>query len=174
MATFTVTKGLGALDDIFAKVAHVYYSSSVLNATPSASISVDMELPIIEDSVSFDTGGVDKTETKLTTGQVWTSRATKSDSNITMQVASLDADINALFMDSKGNDGYATTVKKATGSLYFVDDTGKGLVVLPNVEMFGSLVLGEGDNPGYFNVTVTPLINNNDVNIYIKVSEAGE
>lgn len=169
--SITATKQLGALDDIFAKVAHVYYSSTVLNTTPSSSVTVDMEFPVIDDSVSFDTGGIDKTEVKLTTGQIWTSKASKSDSAITMQVASLDADVASLFMTAT-NGGYALDVKKSTGALYFVDETGKGIIILPNVEIYGSLVVGEGDNPAYFNATVTPLINNAGVSIYLDVSEA--
>lgn len=176
--TFNPSTQIGSLKQVFSKVAHVYYSSNVLNDEPGTAITVDMELPVLEDSVSFDTGSVDKTEVKLTTGTIWTSKSTKGDSDITFQVASLNSAINELFLGKDGDDtsgkthGYSLDVKKATGALYFVDETGKGLVVLPNVEMYGSLVLGEGDNPAYFNVTVTPTINSKNASIYIDVDAA--
>jgi len=163
---------LGKLDNIFAKVAHVYFSKTAQEAKPSTSVEVDFELPIIEDSVSFDTGGIDKTEIKLTTGQIWTSKASKSDSAITLQIASLNSSIADLFLTKQTDGGYALDVKKVTGSLFFVDETGKGLVILPKAEMYGSLVVGEGDNPAYFNATVTPLINNAGASIYIDAAEA--
>lgn len=171
-------KGLGALDDIFSKVSHVYFKASALSTFPTgndAAIAVDFELPIIDGSVSFDTGGIDKTEVKLTTGQIWTSKATKSDSAITMQIASLDADIAALFLSSvtgTNGKGYALDVKKTVGTLIFTDESGNGMIILPKAEMYGSLVVGEGDNPSYFNVSVTPLLNAEGASIYIDTAEA--
>lgn len=166
----TATKGLGDLDNIFSKVAHVYYSSTIAEAKPDGTITVDFELPVIENSASVDTGGIDKTEVKLTTGQVWSSRATKADSNITLQIASFNPAINSLFLTQKVAGGYALDVKKSTGTLYFVDETGKGLLCLPKAEMYGALKL-DGDNPGYYDVNVTPLINNEGVSIYIDTAE---
>lgn len=50
------------------------------------------QVPVLEDSITFDTGGVTKTEVKLTTKQVITSKIDKDDSDISYDVVySLDA-----------------------------------------------------------------------------------
>lgn len=177
----TVTKGIGDLKTLFNQIKDVYYLDTPIDAaTGLATITADLELPVIEDSVSFNTGDIEKTEVKLTTGTIWASKITKGDSDITMQVSSVDDDINSLFITKKNGstpitaDGSAYTgnsydldAKVATGALIFLSADGKGMIVLPNVDMSGALVLGDGDNPSYFNVTVTPKINAAGVSIYI-------
>lgn len=171
------------LQTIFAKVNHVYFDSITaggLNTTEiSKGVVFDYEFPIIEDSINFNTGEADVTEVKLIDGTVWTSMATKGDSDINFNVATLDNRIASQFLrntDTKfqeGQDisevkigennyvglGYNLEVKKATGALMFCDDTESVVVLLPNVEMYGTLNMGDGDNPAYFAVKVTPKMN---------------
>ena len=47
---------------------------------------------------------------------------------------------------------------------------------LPKVEMYSSLNAADGDNPAYFNVTVTPKANSEEVEIFIleKTEASGE
>ena len=46
------------------------------------------------------------------------------------------------------------------------------IVILPSIEMYGSLVVADGDNPAYFNVTVTPLENEDGSDIFILEKQA--
>ena len=48
------------------------------------------------------------------------------------------------------------------------------IVVLPSIEAFASLVLADGDNPAYFNTSVTPVENSEGVEIYILHETAGD
>lgn len=176
----SVTKSIGDLKTLFNQVKNVYYKSTPINnAAALATLSMDMELPVIADSVTFNTGDVSKTEVKLTTGIVWASKIDKDDTDISMQVSSIEGDVNELFITKKNTsavtadsaaftgNAYALDAKVATGALLFLSADGNALVVLPNVDMSGALVLGDGDNPSYFNVVVTPKINSDGVSIYI-------
>ena len=40
------------------------------------------------------------------------------------------------------------------------------MVFFPNVELYASLVLEDGDNPSYYNVVVTPLNDDNGAAFY--------
>lgn len=102
MAKITVTNQLSALRAVFNKMDEVYYSKTPLTVAKLASaITVDMELPVLSDGVTFNTGEPETTEIKLTTGANWVTRTEKGDSDISLQVASLKGVINDLFMDKK-------------------------------------------------------------------------
>ena len=172
------------LKTLFSKMKNVYYNSDPVTKTAFASgVVCELELPVLDGGVTLNTGTPDKTEIKLTTGEIWVSRAEKGDSDISFQVASIDGAINDLFLTKQtsasisgvslmnlgtfAGESYALDQKKATGSLILTDDDGVTAIVLPNVEMYGGLVVGDGDNPAYFDVTVTPLANADGASIII-------
>lgn len=187
----TITDKLSSLETLFNDIEEVYYKSTEIKSTDLAAsaLTVDMELPVLEDGVNFDTGAADVTEIKLTTGRIWTSKAVKGDSGISMQIASVAGKINELFMGtvktSAGADvsvnaasglidgstykgkGYSMSPKKVVGSLIFPSNDRSTIIILPKVEMYSSLVAADGDNPAYFNVTVTPKANSEEVEIFI-------
>lgn len=187
MAGITVTTTLGDLEVLFNKAKEVYYKKTELTAADleGESLTVDMELPVLEDGLTLNTGEVEVTEIKLTTGTIWTSRATKGDSDITLQVASIEGTVNDLFMnaiankDITGTSGgilagktfrgksYSLAPKKVTGSLIFMSEDWQTIIALPKVEMYANLVAADGDNPAYFNVSVTPKENSEGADIMI-------
>lgn len=187
MAGITVTTTLGELEVLFNKAKEVYYKKTELTAADlgEESLTVDMELPVLEDGLTLNTGEVEVTEIKLTTGTIWTSRATKGDSDITLQVASIDGAVNDLFMNAIANKGitgtsggiltgktfsgksYSLAPKKVTGSLIFMSEDRQTIIALPKVEMYANLVAADGDNPAYFNVSVTPKDNSEGADIMI-------
>ena len=174
--------GLSALRELMSQMKHVYYY-----ATPNLAVTAigtpTLELPVLEDGVSFDTGSADIQRINLTTGDTWVSKATAGDPDISMQVASVSDAIASLFMtktvttkvetgDVTFNNteyegyGYSLAPKKSTGGLLFTGEPGEAMVFFPNVEMFSNLVLEDGDNPSYFNVAITPLLDNNNASFY--------
>ena len=187
MAKITVTNQLSALRAVFNKMDEVYYSKTPLSVAKLAtSITVDMELPVLSDGVTFNSGEPETTEIKLTTGANWVTRTEKGDSDISLQVASLKGLINDLFMDKKeeieatanlGEDSYSggayrLAPKKISGALIMMSDNKDVIVILPSIEMYGSLVVADGDNPAYFNVTVSPLENEDGSDIFILEKQA--
>lgn len=183
MAKITVTNPLSSLRAVFNKMDEVYYLSKELNVAALAkAITADLELPVLSDGVTFNSGEPETTEIKLTTGENWVVRTEKGDSDISLQVASLKGAVNDLFMDkvkdveastnfdataSYAGAAYSLAPKKVGGSLIFMSDNKDVVVILPSVEMYGSLVVADGDNPAYFNVTVTPLSNTDGSDIII-------
>lgn len=188
MAKITVTNQLSALRAVFNKMDEVYYSKTPLTVSKLASaITVDMELPVLSDGVTFNTGEPETIETKLTTGTNWVTRTEKGDSDISLQVASLKGIINDLFMDKKeeivptsnlaedesySGAAYSMAPKKISGALIMMSDSKDVIVILPSIEMYGSLVVADGDNPAYFNVIVTPLENEDGSDIFILEKQA--
>lgn len=172
--TLTSTKKSASLQTIFSKCNHIYFEAiaggnGLTKSAITTGVDFDIELPTLEDSVSVNFGEAETTEINLIDGTIWTSKATKGDSDITFQVASLADEINELFMAKgttygstaiDGSDfngvGYKVDVKKAIGAILMTDDTDSVCILLPNVEMTGTLNAGDGDNPAYYNVTVVP------------------
>lgn len=185
MAGLTVTTKLTDLKTLFNDVKEIYFKSSEIKAADlGKSFTADMELPVLEEGVSFNTGDADVTEIKLTTGSTWVSKATKGDSDISFQVASIAGPVNSLLMNKVGTDitstagilvdgvtyegaAYSLAPKKVVGSLLMFSEDRQTIIALPNVEMYSSLVAADGDNPAYFNVTVTPLENSEGADIMI-------
>lgn len=185
MAGLTVTTKLTDLKTLFNDVKEIYFKSSEIKAVDlGKSFTADMELPVLEEGVSFNTGDADVTEIKLTTGSTWVSKATKGDSDISFQVASIAGPVNSLLMNKVGIDitstagilvdgvtyegaAYSLAPKKVVGSLLMFSEDRQTIIALPNVEMYSSLVAADGDNPAYFNVTVTPLENSEGADIMI-------
>lgn len=185
MAGLTVTTKLTDLKTLFNDVKEIYFKSSeIKTADLGKAFTADMELPVLEEGVSFNTGDADVTEIKLTTGSTWVSKATKGDSDISFQVASIAGPVNSLLMNKVGTEitstagilvdgvtyegaAYSLAPKKVVGSLLMFSEDRQTVIALPNVEMYSSLVAADGDNPAYFNVTVTPLENSEGADIMI-------
>lgn len=189
--TLASGKDAANLQTLFAKMKNVYYNSAPItaNTLTSSGIECNIEFPVISDGVTFNTGEADVTEIKLTTGATWSSKANKGDSDISFQVASIAGDINDLFLTKKtsasvsgvsivgldgtfGGDSYSLDVNKVTGSLVMTDDNKQTVIIVTNVEMYGSLVVADGDNPAYFNVKVTPRDNTEGAALIILHKEA--
>ena len=62
---------------------------------------------------------------------------------------------------------YSLAPKKVTGSLIFMSEDRQTIIALPKVEMYANLVAADGDNPAYFNVSVTPKENSEGADIMI-------
>lgn len=185
--SITVATSVEDVRTIFNDVEEVYYTPSTLKASDiTTGVTNAMEFPVLNDGVGFDTGSVDVSEVKLTTGKIWTTKSEKGDADINFQVAAVDDAINDIFLNKvagKGittamsisaitgasfkGDGYSLAPKKVTGALILPSADRQTCIILPSVEMFGSLVLGDGDNPAYYNVTVKPIANGDGVEIYI-------
>ncbi|MGR4860051.1 hypothetical protein ABLT32_13570 [Bacteroides pyogenes] len=184
MPNMTITKKTTDLNTLFNDVKEVYFKNSEIKTSDLGEESLTglMELPVLKDGVNFDTGSADITPVKLTTGATWTSKVSKGDPDISFQVASIDAEVNDLLM-SKGNpiaaakgliDGktykgaaYSLAPKKVVGSLVVKSEDGQSFIILPKVEMYSSFVAADGDNPAYFNLSVTPMENSEGSDIMI-------
>lgn len=168
-----------SLKQIFDKVNRVYYFE-----TAGAALSAQtkcLELPVLEDGVTFDTGEAEVNEIKLTDRTTWVSKANQGDSDISFQVSSVHNTINDLLMEKKtssamsgdfdgmtySGNGYSLAPKKVTGALLMQSEDKATAIYLPNVEMFASFN-GEGgdDSTGYYNVSVTPLTDANGAAFY--------
>lgn len=183
-----VTTSKDTLRKVFDKVHRVFFFQDNKNAQgvvlPLGSLTGGIELPVLEDGVSFDTGAPDKSEVKLTDGTTWTSKVKQGESDISFQVSSVHATINELLMEEKSSatisspvqigdfnytgQGYALAPKKIGGALVMVSSDFLTGVYLPDVEIFASFN-GEGgdDSTGYYNVTVTPLTDSHGAAFYI-------
>ena len=185
MAGLTVTTKLTDLKTLFNDVKEIYFKSSEIKAADlGKAFTVDIEFPVLEEGVNFNTGDAEVTKIKLTTGSTWVSKATKGDGDISFQVASIAGPVNSLLMNKVGGDitstegilvegvaysggAYSLAPKKVVGSLLMFSEDRQTIIALPNVEMYSSLVAADGDNPAYFNVAVSPLENSEGADIMI-------
>lgn len=178
-SSVTVTNSVASLRTLFNKISSVYFDPAT-SQTPDTLTSLEFELPILEDSVTFDTGEPDVSTVNLTTGEKWTTMTTAGEPNITMQCSSFDPDILSLFLDvadstaremtldsiEYSGKGYKLSAKKVTGCMILRSEDKQECIFLPNVEIYSSIGL-EQDTPGYFTMNITPLANaNNDAAIY--------
>lgn len=184
---YQIATQVSALRSIMSQMKHVYWYS-----TPNTDVAnigtITMELPVLEDGINFDTGETDVTRIKLISGDTWVSRANAGDADISFQVSSVAGAVNDLLMTKKTNaqvtvtasfngytysgDGYSTAPKKINGALLLAGEPGEPMAYFPNVELFASLVLGDGDSPSYYNVVVTPLSNLSGVTYYVLAGTA--
>ena len=187
MAALTVTKNLGDLKVLFNQIKEVYLFKDI-NKAPSALTAADMELPIISDGVSFNTGQPDVTKVKLTTKETWTSMADAGDSDISFQVGTFADEVSKLFLNQIGAEatmgssidgatykgfGFSLEPKKVSCGLLLCSQDKQVAIFLPNVEIFASVVVEQG-KPGYFDLVCTPLESIDGIAIYFlkKGSEA--
>lgn len=173
MGKLNITTGLAELQKLFNKMKEVYFVAAA-NTELGTLAGFDMELPVIDDGISFNTGEADVATVKLTTGENWTSYGKAGDPDISIQVASIAGVVNDLLMNKRGvkrtmangfgdtgaetyeGQGYDLAPKKTTGALFFRSEDKQSAIWLPNVEMYASFVV-ETDKPAYFNVKITPL-----------------
>ena len=186
MADITVKTG-GKLIDLqvlFNAVDEVYYIKTPLEneAAINALTEVDMEFPVLEGGVTFDTGTAEVTEVKLTTGAIWVTKTVPGDSDISFQVASVAGAISDLLMTKKGTgitmtstiegktfkgSSYSLAPKTVFGALLMCSQDKQTAFVLPNVTLTSNFVGPDDTNPAYFNVAVTPKENGDGASICI-------
>lgn len=187
MATeITATKNPSDLHDVLGRVEKVFMNTKVNTLPTALTAEFDFKLPILDESLTFNMGDADVTRVKLIDQTNWTSYAKKGDPDISFQVPSFADEIAAVLANKIGAEakstatgitfnGYSATPKKVTCSLLFVSDDGLICVYLPNVEIFATPVLGDGDNPSYFNCVVTPIPDSTGADYYIgKKDVSGE
>lgn len=185
MATeITATKNPSDLHDVLGRIEEVYLSTKTNQAPSELTGTFDFKLPVLDDSVTFNMGDADVTRIKLIDQTNWTSYAKKGDPDISLQIPSFSDDIASLLGNKVGAaadnttvgikfQGFSTTPKKVVCSLLFVSDDGSVYVYLPNVEIFATPVLGDGDNPSYFNCAITPVPDSAGADYYIGYKTAG-
>lgn len=177
----TVTKNIDKLGTIFSSVNQVYFKTGELTvADLKKDLEVDLELPIIEDSISFNTGEPDVTQIKLISGKIWSQKTKRGDSDISFNVASIDGSVNDLLLNKQNGtteietgagmlstasedatanyvgNAYDLDPKVVLGSLIFKSEDKTTIIVLPNAHIVSSLNASDGDNPAYFKMVVTP------------------
>lgn len=181
----TKTNELTNLSELFASMKEVYFKKGELKATDlaGASLTVDMEFPVLDDGVSFDTGAADVTQIKLTTGKIWTQRTKRGDSDISFNVASVAGEINDLLLNKHSNvtgtagtfeegatfsgNGYDLDPKVVKGSFIMYSEDHTTIIALPNAHIVSSFNAADGDNPAYFKLVVTPYANSDGDEIFI-------
>lgn len=185
MAELVKTKSLGELKVLFNKIKEIYFVSDT-TLTPATLSTVDMELPVISDGVTFDTGQPSVTKVKLTTGETWTSISEAGDSSIAFQISSVAGIINDTFMNKQGDavsmtttvegntysgQGYDLEPKKVEGGLFMLSEDRQTAIYLPHVEIYSNFVVDQSKT-GYFNLACTPLASKTGQAIYILTKSA--
>lgn len=181
MADATIVKKLSDLKELFGQMKEVYLVDKA-NTKLSALSKFDMEIPVLDDGVSFDTGTPDITKIKLTTGATWTAVSNAGDSNISFQVPSVSDEVASRLMTKKsdaevavsatinGYDykglGYNFEPKKLECGLFLCSEDKASAIFLPNVEGYSNFVIEDG-KPAYFNVAITPLNDEDGISFYI-------
>lgn len=182
----TITKEVTDLKQIFNSVNNVYYKNGEITSTDlsGTSLKFDMELPILSDGVTFNTGEPDVTEVKLTTQRIWSRVVKKGDSDISFNVASVGGTVTDVLMKKVGNavtggagtvvagktysgQGFSLDPQTITGSLVFVSEDKGCCIVLPLAQIVSSLNAADGDNPAYFQCKVTPCPNSEGIDLFI-------
>lgn len=176
----TIETTLDDLEVLFNQMKEVYFISTP-NQALSAITKFDMELPVLDDGVTFNTGEASITKIKLTTGRTWTSVADAGDADVQFQVASVAGPINELLMkkktetvamtatidgDTYEGEGYDTTPKKVKGAFFMRSEDRATAIYLPNVEGYSNFISEKG-KPGYFNTSWSPKNDTNGAGIYI-------
>lgn len=176
----TVTTTLDDLEVLFNQMKEVYFIKTP-NQELSAITAFDMELPVLDDGVTFNTGEASITKIKLTTGRIWTSVADAGDADVQFQVASVAGAINELLMKKKTEtvamtvtldgetyegEGYDTAPKKVKGAFFMRSEDRATALYLPNVEGYSHFISEKG-KPGYFNTSWSPKNDSHGAGIYI-------
>lgn len=182
MSEITATTNPSDLHDVLGRVEKVFLNKKVNILPTELTSKFDIKLPILDESVNFNMGEADVTRIKLIDQTNWTSYAKKGDPDISFQIPSFSDAIASLLGNKKGASlenkelgskfqGYSATPKKVICSLLFVSDDELVCVYLPNVEIFATPVLGDGDNPSYFNCVITPIPDSTGADYYIGIKQ---
>lgn len=137
-------------------------------------------MPLSKSGVTFEPGAPDITREQITEGRTWYTFAEKGDDNISLQVPSLHVDLNDLFLIKKGDpvalkmkeksfkgQGYSLKPKKVHGAWVFMDREETCMVALPETDNYANLVGATGDAMGYYNIAVSTMPDENDVDVII-------
>lgn len=180
MAELAITSSVGSIKKLFNKVKEIYYFQKA-NTKPSEITAADMELPVVSDGVTYNTGAADVTKVKLTTGALWTSMAEAGDADISFQIATFDPTVVGTFLNSTGSkqtvtatiggnsyeaQGFNLQPKKVTCGLLMCSEDKDVLIFMPNVEVYSTLVIEQG-KPGYINAVCSPLEDADGAAIYL-------
>ena len=175
----TVSTNKETLQVIFSKVRRAYYFPDYTKAFGEQTGGI--ELPVLKDGVTFNTGDPEKNEVKLTDDTTWLGNVSQGDSDISLQISSVAKTTNELFLEKNGSpvtgvfgdetytlQGFSLAPKKVVGALLLTSPDKKTVVYLPHVELYASFN-GEGgdDSTGYYNVAVTPLTDASGNAIYL-------
>lgn len=175
MANLTATKNLGDIKTLFNKIKEVYYFADA-DKSPADLSAADMELPVISDGVTYNSGAPDVTKVKLTTGAIWTSMAEAGDADISFQIGTFSNDVVDVFLNKEGAavtpgfsledynysaQGYNLEPKKVTCGLLMCSEDKEVLIYMPTVEIYASVVIESG-KPGYINAVCSPLASEAD------------
>lgn len=176
MAIQITKKDILSLCDIFHSVKEVYYRKEKIIASDleKGNISVDIELPILEDSVSLNTGEPIVSESKLTSSRGFGISVRRGDSDITMKVASIHGEINEYLLNKQNDIDNETILGKSfnlepktiEGSLFLFSENHNTIIVLANVSITSNLVI-EQDSTSYFLLRIVPYSNADNDEIYI-------
>lgn len=189
MTQITVENTVEQLKKLFNRVNDVFYSEEVIQKLLANTEAKMLALPVGSDGVSFDAGDPDISKYKLTNGTIWTAIADAGDADITFQVPSIHEDVASILQNQvtanqasvtfdgktyKGY-GYDFSPKKLTGAMMLRSQDKQTIIILPNIEAFATPKLDDTGKPLYYNLSVTPLNNEEGVGIYYMViDEAGE
>ena len=159
----TITKK-ETLKQLFSKMVNVVYIPTANLASPASETGTCLEMPVLEDSVTFKMGEVTTTKVRLTDGQVWDSISKMGDDDMSMQIPTVNDTILSLFCtkadaisaaDFDGftynGQGYKSDIKKLTGGFFMTNEDKTSAIWLPNIAAYGS-VMYENSKPSYINV----------------------
>lgn len=141
--------------------------------------------PVIDGSIDYDTGSIDISHVKLTTGQNWATSISKGDPNIAFSIGATDATTNAMFCKAVTGktktqsgitlNGYSVgTISKLTKDVSFVTKDGTGCIMHPAATLVATLALSD-DGVLVWNCNVVPNTDADGCDTYIgiKSAEAG-
>lgn len=190
----TLNKGQLTNATIFDDLKKVFYCTKEIEAAAELTSGAFalQQLPITEDGVTLNMGGVNTTFKKLNTGEIWGSTVDRDDPEVSFNVASVSEEVNSMFMDALASgkaeavgfpkenaededevaptfnaQGYSLGLKAKTGSLWFPAENGEGWIILPKIKMYGGLNGTDDSNTAYFACQVTPSKNAEGASIYI-------
>lgn len=153
------------LKTLFSQMSKVVYIPTANLADPGKETGTCLDLPVLEDTVTFKSGEVTTTKVKLINGELWDSIPKMGDADMSMQIGSLNDTILSLFCTKAATplsavafdgftyagSGYNFDIKKVTGGLFMTNADKTAAIWLPNVSMYGSVQM-DNAKPSYINV----------------------
>jgi hypothetical protein len=153
------------LKTLFSQMSRVIYIPTPNLADPAKETGACLDLPILEDSVTFKSGEVTTTKVKLINGELWDSIPKMGDADMSMQIGTLNDAILSLFCTKAATEltavafdgftyagsGYNFDIKKVSGGLFMENSDKTEAIWLPNVSMYGSVQM-DNAKPSYINV----------------------